>query len=124
MEDGHQRHVKAAHLTCELISTQILPILRTLAAEVRKRLTEAEVEWQALDKELARDRVSFLRLTAHLRVALDRIYEPDAALPADAATIPRDPWVAASRTWMCSVEGLRALRAAPRALVPTRSRVR
>ncbi|KAJ1569431.1 hypothetical protein HK405_004962 [Cladochytrium tenue] len=54
------------------IETQTLPTLRALLAEIRKKVSGTDREWATLDRDLARDRDTYLKLTTQLKAALER----------------------------------------------------
>lgn len=86
-------HTSAA----EVMDSQILPILQSLLHEVKKRLSEPDKDWALVDKELTKDRETYLRLISNLRSALMRHqWRGDITSPADASkeSLSRDPWLA------------------------------
>ncbi len=73
-----------------------MPILKSLLTEVKKRLVETDKEWAVVDKELAKDRETYIRLISNLRSTLIRHqWRGDVTTPADSSKeFPRDPWLA------------------------------
>ncbi|KAJ1552425.1 hypothetical protein HK405_011377, partial [Cladochytrium tenue] len=54
-----------------MIETQTLPTLRSLLVEIRKKVSGTDREWATLDRDLARDRETYLKLTRQLKAALE-----------------------------------------------------
>ena len=79
-----------------MIESQILPILKSLLVEVRKKAFDADKEWVAVDKDMARDRDIYVKLVSNLRACLMRHqWRGDASSPSDAGKeVPKDPWMA------------------------------
>ena len=85
-----QEHLNSA----EMIESQILPILRSLCLEIRKKAFDVDREWVNLDKEMAKDRDMYLRLVSNLRSSLMKIqWKGDVNASGD-NSIPKDPWLA------------------------------
>ncbi|KAJ3032095.1 hypothetical protein HDV00_007982 [Rhizophlyctis rosea] len=103
----HQTHHKLhtdSLASASILDTQVLPNLRALFAEIRKKATDADKEWTDMDKELEKDRNEFVRLRGYLKGSLTRHKEEgvngkpagpegskDVGPPKDQ---PADPWVA------------------------------
>ncbi|KAJ3285265.1 hypothetical protein HK104_009570 [Borealophlyctis nickersoniae] len=97
----HDVHTKSAQESAEcatLIETQVIPKLRSLTAEIRKKAVDAEKEFASLDKELARDRDTYAKLTNLLRASLGRhqsLLMGDGAQPETTVKEAlKDPWLA------------------------------
>eukprot|EP00842_Homolaphlyctis_polyrhiza_P004540 jgi/Hompol1/5087/HPOL_004149-RA len=82
--------------TAERIDTQLLPILRELHAEVKKKSTDADKEWTLLDRDLRSDLETYVRLSNNVRHSLVRQqWKGDASsLPDMTKDVPRDPYIA------------------------------
>ncbi|RKP02790.1 hypothetical protein CXG81DRAFT_17587 [Caulochytrium protostelioides] len=58
----------------QFIEATTLPALRDLATEIRKKSTDNDREWVAMDKGLKFDRDTLLRLQAEMRAGLERAH--------------------------------------------------
>ncbi|KAJ3207432.1 hypothetical protein HDU67_007458 [Dinochytrium kinnereticum] len=94
-----QSKLSSEHLAAAShIESETLPELKSLLAEVRKKSIDADKEWVALDKGLARDREVYGKLAANLKASIRRQVKvrggaanPDLGVDKD---VPRDPWIA------------------------------
>ncbi|KAH6591311.1 hypothetical protein BASA50_004498 [Batrachochytrium salamandrivorans] len=83
----------------ELVQTQLLPILKELLAEIRKKIADADKDWGVLDKEMKHDLDLFVKLSAYLRASLMRIQwkgddESGGSVGDMPKDVPKDPWLA------------------------------
>lgn len=78
------------------IEEQLIPILKELLVEIKKRAAGDEQKWATLDRSLNQDLETFVKLSGHVRNSLmrqqwkgDTTDFPD--IPRDT---PKDPWIA------------------------------
>jgi hypothetical protein len=78
-----------------MVDAQILPILKSLSIEVKKKAQDVDREWIQMDKDMARDRDLYVKLVANLRTSLIRHQWKGDVSSSTAADkdIPRDPWL-------------------------------
>ncbi|KAI9337679.1 hypothetical protein DFJ73DRAFT_962277 [Zopfochytrium polystomum] len=103
--DCHSERAAQHHQAAATIETQTLPNLRSLLIEVKKKAAGTEKEWVTLDKELAKDRETFVKLTNQFQATLDRQkWISQASLDIDGSmgseedlfrdVAQKDPWLA------------------------------
>ncbi|KAJ3046178.1 hypothetical protein HK097_000990, partial [Rhizophlyctis rosea] len=69
----HQTHHKLhsdSLASAQVLEVQVLPNLRALYAEIRRKATDTDKEWTEMDKELERDRAEFIKLRNYLKGSL------------------------------------------------------
>ncbi|KAI8622502.1 hypothetical protein BC830DRAFT_1088561 [Chytriomyces sp. MP71] len=86
------------------IESETLPNLRDLLKEITSKAYDTDREWADIDKRLASNRETFVKLTRNLRLSIDRQRilfgsDPDSALSKSRLAkvgkdVPRDPWLA------------------------------
>jgi hypothetical protein len=63
-------------------------------SEIRRKASDADREWSALDKEMTKDRETYIKLIGNLRSSLMRHqWKGDVASNVD-KDVPKDPWLA------------------------------
>ncbi|OAJ43858.1 hypothetical protein BDEG_27171 [Batrachochytrium dendrobatidis JEL423] len=81
----------------ELVETELLPILKELLAEIRKKIADADKDWGLLDKEMKYDLDTFVKLSANVRASLMRLQwkgNEEGSMGDVPKDVPRDPWLA------------------------------
>ena len=73
------------------IEKQLLPILKELLDQVKRKLTDPTDSWTSLDNELKADMEKYCRLKTNLRSILVRYEDEDASSPRELA---KDPFLA------------------------------
>ncbi|KAJ3181929.1 hypothetical protein HDU85_003446 [Gaertneriomyces sp. JEL0708] len=92
-------HVKLQNENAEfasMLETHVLPKLRSLLADLRRKAADTDKEWISLDRELARDRDVYVKLTEQLKAALDThsgLAVDDSSTEVVSMT-DKDPWTA------------------------------
>ncbi|KAI8922347.1 hypothetical protein DFJ77DRAFT_506126 [Powellomyces hirtus] len=91
-------HIKASQENTEaasMLEMHVLPNLRSLLADLRRKAGDSDKEWVSLDRELARDRDMYVKYEAQLKLALAKHNGevPDGA-DKDSTAASRDPWAA------------------------------
>ena len=84
----------------DMVDAQILPILKSLMVEVKKKALDVDKEWIQMDKDMTRDRDLYVKLVSNLRTALIRHqWKGDVSSSSSVdKDIPRDPWLVDRRT--------------------------
>ncbi|KAJ3157693.1 hypothetical protein HDU89_000069 [Geranomyces variabilis] len=88
-------HIKAAQENNEagaMLETHVVPNLRALLVDLRRKGADSDKEWVSLDRELARDKDTYVKLAAQLKLALARHHGEAADVSEKDATV--DPWAA------------------------------
>ncbi|KAI8824536.1 uncharacterized protein EV422DRAFT_324453 [Fimicolochytrium jonesii] len=88
-------HIQAAQENteaAELLDQYLLPDLRSLLADLRKKGADTDREWTGLDKELQHDRETYVKLAAQLRIALARHGGEAYSGVEKESSAWRDPW--------------------------------
>ncbi|TPX67215.1 hypothetical protein SpCBS45565_g03947 [Spizellomyces sp. 'palustris'] len=92
-----QSHQKAAQENTEaaaMIETHVVPTLRALLADLRKKASDADREWVGLDKELLRDKDLYVKLTSQLNLSLSKHHGETAESGEKESVVVKDPWAA------------------------------
>ncbi|KAJ3162415.1 hypothetical protein HDU86_004895 [Geranomyces michiganensis] len=88
-------HIKAAQENSEagaMLETHVVPNLRALLVDLRRKAADSDKEWVSLDRELGRDKDLYVKLAAQLKSALARHYGEASDTSDKDPTI--DPWAA------------------------------
>ena len=73
------------------VNTELLPILKEMLEQVKRKLSDPTDSWTSLDTELKADMEKYIRLKNNLRSILVKYEDEDAASPRDLA---KDPFLA------------------------------
>jgi hypothetical protein len=77
------------------IEEQLIPILKELLTQIKKKVTEPEQKWAQLDKDLKNDLDLFVKLSTHVKASLARQnWKGGVELIEIAKDTPKDPWLA------------------------------
>jgi hypothetical protein len=76
------------------IEEQLIPILKELLEQIKKKVTEPEQKWVQLDRDLKHDLDLYVKLSTHVKAALFRQNWKDGEVFEIPKDTPRDPWLA------------------------------
>lgn len=102
MTDQHAAISTARASAAANIEEQLLPILKELLGEIRKKATD-ESKWASLDKALQSDLETYTKLAANVRNSLMRQQwkGDNADFPEISRDCPKDPWLANIGMFCC-----------------------
>ncbi|KAJ3294166.1 hypothetical protein HK104_003873 [Borealophlyctis nickersoniae] len=95
IQSTHAQLAEHLNHSNKAIATKILPKLRSLMNEVRRKATDADKEWVLLDRELDGDRENYIKYRGQLKASLMRLqWKGEEGAVEVTKDVPRDPWVA------------------------------
>ncbi|KAJ3277153.1 hypothetical protein HDV01_000205 [Terramyces sp. JEL0728] len=96
MTDQQTKRAQIRASSAANIEEQLIPILKELLGEIKKKAADSDGKWTQLDKELASDLETYVRLAANVRTSLMRQQwkGEHSEVPEIAKDAPRDPWIA------------------------------
>ncbi|KAI9096152.1 hypothetical protein DFS34DRAFT_624150 [Phlyctochytrium arcticum] len=94
IQQAHTKQAQEHGEAAAMIETHCLPMLRALQLDLRKKAADTDREWVGLDKELNRDRDTYVKLAAQLRYSLARHHGDPVDSQEKEASVLKDPWTA------------------------------
>ncbi|KAJ3325901.1 hypothetical protein HDV06_002286 [Boothiomyces sp. JEL0866] len=96
MTDQQTKRAQIRANSAANIEDQLIPILKELLGEIKKKASDTDGKWTQLDKELSSDLETYIRLAANVRTSLMRQQwkGENSEVPEVGKDTPRDPWIA------------------------------
>jgi hypothetical protein len=77
------------------IEEQLIPILKELLGQIKKKVTEPDEKWVQLDKDLQHDLEAYVKLSNQLRASVaGQNWRAESEVPDVPKDTPKDPWLA------------------------------